>query len=167
MADVSYQPAVYRKQGGDQMVIATGGSIKFEAGGTLNYEDSTGNRPYLIKKAALGVVSGGGGILSQQLSTGTACIVHNFVVHIDTVMSGTGGTADFGVAASATATSANLIDALNLKAATGVFDSHEDGGTNGRTRQLCAAGGYVVGHLKTGVAPTGLVGNAYIHYTQV
>ena len=30
---MSYQPKVYRKQGGDQLVVASGGSIVYEAGG--------------------------------------------------------------------------------------------------------------------------------------
>jgi hypothetical protein len=35
MPDASYQPKVYRKQGGDEMVVASGGAITVEAGGSL------------------------------------------------------------------------------------------------------------------------------------
>jgi hypothetical protein len=35
MADASYQPGVYRKQGGNQLVVASGGSINVEAGGKI------------------------------------------------------------------------------------------------------------------------------------
>lgn len=32
---MSYQPKVYRKQGGDQLVVASGGEIKVETGGKI------------------------------------------------------------------------------------------------------------------------------------
>lgn len=32
MPDASYQPAVYRKQGGNELVVASGGSITYESG---------------------------------------------------------------------------------------------------------------------------------------
>lgn len=35
MADATYQPKVYRKQGGDELVVASGGKINIESGGTL------------------------------------------------------------------------------------------------------------------------------------
>jgi len=38
MADATYGPKTYRKQGGDEFVIANGGAMKIESGGTLNME---------------------------------------------------------------------------------------------------------------------------------
>ena len=38
MADTTYQPAVYRKQGGDELVVADGGKILVESGGTIEVE---------------------------------------------------------------------------------------------------------------------------------
>lgn len=35
MADATYSPKVYRKQGGDEMVVASGGAITVESGGSL------------------------------------------------------------------------------------------------------------------------------------
>lgn len=35
---MSYQPKVYRKQGGDELVVASGGAITIESGGTLELE---------------------------------------------------------------------------------------------------------------------------------
>jgi len=35
MADASYQPKVYRKQGGDETVVASGGTLTLESGATL------------------------------------------------------------------------------------------------------------------------------------
>ncbi len=38
MADTTYAPKVYRKQGGDEQVIASGGTQTIESGGTVEYE---------------------------------------------------------------------------------------------------------------------------------
>lgn len=35
MADATYQPLVYRQQGGDILVVASGGEINVEPGGTI------------------------------------------------------------------------------------------------------------------------------------
>mgnify|MGYP001262101736 CR=1 FL=1 len=35
MADASYQPKVYRKMGGDELVVASGGTVTIEAGGYM------------------------------------------------------------------------------------------------------------------------------------
>lgn len=35
MTDSTYQPKVYRKQGGDELVVASGGAITVESGGSL------------------------------------------------------------------------------------------------------------------------------------
>ena len=53
MADSTYQPKVYRKQGGDEFVVADGGKITVESGGeitidpgaTLNMESMTNGAP--------------------------------------------------------------------------------------------------------------------------
>jgi hypothetical protein len=38
MADATYQPKVYRKQGGDELVVASGGLVTLESGGIINVE---------------------------------------------------------------------------------------------------------------------------------
>ena len=38
MADVTYQPGVYRKQGGNELVAASGGKITIESGGQIDVE---------------------------------------------------------------------------------------------------------------------------------
>lgn len=53
MADTTYQPVVYRKQGGAELVVASGGKITVESGGevvvdsggTLNLESMTNGSP--------------------------------------------------------------------------------------------------------------------------
>ena len=41
MADATYQPKVYRKQGGEEIVIADGGTLRVESGGTLVLESGS------------------------------------------------------------------------------------------------------------------------------
>lgn len=45
MADTTYQPKVYRKQGGDEFVVADGGKITVESGGELDLESMTNGDP--------------------------------------------------------------------------------------------------------------------------
>lgn len=42
MADATYQPKVYRTSGGDKQVIASGGTLEIESGGTLIVPTNTG-----------------------------------------------------------------------------------------------------------------------------
>ena len=42
MADPTYQPKVYRKQGGDEQIIASGGKITVESGGVVDTSAATG-----------------------------------------------------------------------------------------------------------------------------
>jgi len=41
MADTSYQPAVYRKQGGDELVVASSGVITIESGGKIDLQSGS------------------------------------------------------------------------------------------------------------------------------
>jgi hypothetical protein len=45
MADATYQPLVYRKQGGDELVVASGGKITVESGGEIDLESLTNGAP--------------------------------------------------------------------------------------------------------------------------
>jgi hypothetical protein len=38
MADTTYSPKVYKKNGGDTMVVASGGTVQFESGATLQLD---------------------------------------------------------------------------------------------------------------------------------
>lgn len=42
MADATYQPKVYKTDGGDKMVVASGGSINIETGGTITVNGTQG-----------------------------------------------------------------------------------------------------------------------------
>lgn len=41
MADASYQPKVYKKQGGNELVVASGGKITVESGGEIEYQSGS------------------------------------------------------------------------------------------------------------------------------
>jgi len=43
MADATYQPKTYRKQGGDELVVASGGALTVESGGTLTNAGTLAN----------------------------------------------------------------------------------------------------------------------------
>jgi hypothetical protein len=40
---MTYQPKVYRKQGGDELVVASGGAITVEDGGAINFPSGSAN----------------------------------------------------------------------------------------------------------------------------
>lgn len=42
MADATYQPAVYRKQGGNELVVASGGTLTIESGATVTVAAGSG-----------------------------------------------------------------------------------------------------------------------------
>lgn len=48
MADSTYQPKVYRKQGGNELVIASGGALTLEAGGSLVQPVATKTTNYTV-----------------------------------------------------------------------------------------------------------------------
>ncbi|MGD9879019.1 MAG: hypothetical protein AB7E70_21020 [Hyphomicrobiaceae bacterium] len=96
MADATYQPKVYRKGGGDTLVVASGGSIEIESGGTLNIDGSAikiksgvgtldGTNPTAVVTGLSSVVSIVAGL------NGTAAPAD--ATHVFSAVVGTGGTA--------------------------------------------------------------------------
>jgi hypothetical protein len=66
MADLSYQPKVYRKQGGDVMVIAAGGQVLVEPGGSIMAGNPTGAADYFVD---LNVSATGDGSINSPFAT--------------------------------------------------------------------------------------------------
>lgn len=52
MPDATYSPKVYRKQGGDEMVVASGGKITLEAGGTIQQSMVAAGAALTLTRAA-------------------------------------------------------------------------------------------------------------------
>lgn len=142
--------------------------------GTTNFDtvqgvilDPDGNRVTRTKtvKVALGSAADtGGAVLAFQNHETTD--IHIDRIRIKTTVKSTGAsTVDFGTtAASATTSSDNLIDGVDLGTAVGIFDNMLNAGTNGKGGQSLAAGKWLTGSRATG-AVAGLVGHAYITYT--
>ena len=116
-----------------------------------------------VAKIALAAVDTGGGVFAWQNDENASIIVTGLVLNVTTKTTGA-CTLDCGTtAASATTKIDNLIDGLDVNAATGVFDNITDKGDSGKSRQLLAAGKWVTGSVASG-ASAGIVGFAYIRY---
>ncbi len=208
----SYQPAIYREQGGARQVVGSGGSLDVESGGEIDIEasgelkfagtaitasaaelnalastglDSTelgilngalvstaelnnlrfADKMEKVIKVALADADTGGGVFSWRNTEESAdVLVTRLVIDLTTAASGA-CTLDCGQAATSVI-SDNLIDALDTNAATGVFDSVTEAGTNGKTAVKVADDAFVTGSMKTGAA-AGTAGSAYIFYVVV
>lgn len=119
-----------------------------------------------VAKMALNAVDTAGGALSWQNTTGRDVMVCGVLVNI-TTKSTAAGTLSIGqTPTNGTTSSANLIDTLDVGTAAGLFDNVTDKGTNGKSRQLVAAGKWVTGSKASG-ALAGLVGNVYLLFVPV
>ena len=102
MADGTYSPKTYRKQGGDEIVVAASGAITIESSGALAVESGggidieAGGDIDIASTAHIDVVSGGildfqTGTVFKDTTAGAICDRHEFV---DTVAwTGTASTA--------------------------------------------------------------------------
>ncbi len=171
MADVSYGPKVYMAQGGDDLIVASGGELTVESGGAaavesggsldiesggsfklagtavtstaaeLNLIDNA-DRIVKVARVALAAADTGGGVFAWANDESTSIIVQRVVLDVTTAATGA-CTVDVGTTATnATTSSDNLIDGLDVNAATGVFDNITDkGSTVNRAKKLASANG--------------------------
>jgi hypothetical protein len=114
MADLTYTPKVYKKNGGDTLVIASGGAIEIESGATLSFESgaSTTNAAIAANADTLTLTKAlhAGRVIQFGKTTGT----------IVTLPAATGTGDVFTLVIGVTATSnANIIKVAN---ATDVMD---------------------------------------------
>lgn len=120
-------------------------------------------RPTTRVKVALAALDTGGGVLSWQNPESVSIIVERIIFDVTTKSTGA-CTVDVGTTAtSATTSSDNLMDGLDVGTAAGVFDNFGDPGTNGKFKQKLAAGKWITASKASGAA-AGLVGSAYIEY---
>jgi len=120
MADLSYQPKVYRKQGGEEFVVASGGKINIETGGDIEV-----NGVSLIDEvAALSGLEAGevaylDGVTAGTVTAGKA-VVTTTSKHIDALVISDGGLAlgaGAGTAITSTAAELNILDGATLAVA--------------------------------------------------
>jgi len=76
MADNSYQPKVYRKQGGAEFVVASSGAVTVESGGSVNLQ--SGGTVAVASGAYIPVSSGGQIAVPVTMSTATDEGIPNF-----------------------------------------------------------------------------------------
>lgn len=144
--------------------LAVTGALAVTGTLTVTDEINGSDRFPMVAVVDLVAAAGNGGVLAWANPEAVAIIVDGFAVRIATQSSGA-CTVDFGKAADGTTSADNLIDGLSIAAA-GLFNSIDDKGTNGKSRQLVGVGEYVTGTVASGTV-TGLVGKAYIRYIKV
>ncbi len=119
--------------------------------------------PIKIVAVALAAVDTGGGIVSWVNPEVGAIVVTGIVLDVTTVATAACSVSAGTTVVSATTSSANLIDTLDVHSATGAFSNFSNPGSGGKTLQRLAAGGWVTVSKASG-ASAGIVGNAYISY---
>lgn len=75
MADETYGPKVYHKQGGDEFVVASGGKVTVESGGMVNSEGGTAT-----STAAAATVSAQSGVITTEALTTAAGADYTFTL---------------------------------------------------------------------------------------
>lgn len=150
---------VYMPQGGDQLVVASGGKLTM---GAVDYPPASARIPKVLKTALVGVAStSGGGIASVANPEGVDILITRCLLHRTTKSTGA-ATADIGIAADGTTSNDTLIDGIDINATEGVDDNIKNKGTNGLERRIWGATQFLT---MTGSATSaGLVGALYVEY---
>lgn len=116
-----------------------------------------------IAKVSLVASDAAGGFLTWQNPESSSILVKRVILHVTTAATAA-CTVDIGGTGTSAATSAdNLIDGLDINAATGYFDNTINGGTAGKGAIKVDAGKWVTGSKASGAA-AGVVGSAWIEY---
>ena len=168
----TYQPKVYRTDGGDKQVVASGGELAVEAGGKISLANAAAMDAPQFMKVASGALAAGNAnafAFAWQNPEAVKIFVHRVIVDVTTA-GGTGSSViDVGSGATATTASDNLIDGMDADA-TGPRDNVQDQGTNGKSRQKMDENGgttdYITGQILVANAAA-LAGKYYIFYTAV
>lgn len=113
----------------------------------------------------LGELDTGGGVVSLLNPEEVDVIITRMVILVTTVADAA-CTLDGGPAAAATTLNDTVIDGLDVRSATGVFDNIKNKAGNGVESVLWESDEYFTLSMKTGAA-AGLVGTYYIEYFRV
>lgn len=114
-----------------------------------------------VERVTLSATDGAGGMMAWKNPTGQPILV-KVVIDLTTKASAA-HTADIGTATDATTSSDDLMDLVDLGAAAGVFSSHDDPGTNGKSYRRLEIDKFVTASTATGAA-AGLAGTAQIFH---
>lgn len=93
----------------------------------------------------------------------TTLIVERVYLHVITRNTSGAATVDIGVAADGDTTSDNLIDGASIAGSNTIYNNITDVGSNGKSRQLIAAGQYVTATVASGDA-NGLVAGLKVNF---
>lgn len=138
----------------------------FKLGGNPVFGGASFDRAPKIAVVPLAGATIHGGVQAWQNPEPTDILIKRVMVDVTTVAAQAATLSVGTTATSATTASANLLDTLNVRAATGVFDNVTDGGVLGKSRQRLAPGKWISFSEQSGNV-TGMVGNAYIEYNNV
>lgn len=135
---------------------------KLNVSGSIELISDT-ERVTKIAKVALSADSSGGGVFSWANPESTNIIITRVIIDVTTKTSAA-CTIDVGTTAtSATTSSDNLLDGVDVGTAVGVFDNIDNKGSNGKSKQKLAPGKWITASKASGAA-AGLKGYAYIYY---
>ena len=124
---------------------------------------SDAERMVKIVKVELKSGETGGGILSWVNPEDTDIIITRVIVDVTTKTSAA-CTIDIGTTAtSATTSSDDLLDGIDVGTSVGLFDNIFNKGSNGKSKEKLAPGKWITASKASGVA-AGLKGYAYIYY---
>lgn len=154
MADATYQPKVYRKQGGDEQVIASGGTLTLESGATLSAAVALKSTS---PSAGIGYATGAGGAVTQITNRATGvtmvpdpCLSGAITTHNASLAAE--GSADFVVTNSAVAVGDTVVVSIR---------SGSNGGGTIVSVAGVAAGSFTIrvhnGNVAAGTAETGAI----------
>lgn len=174
--DPTYGPKVYRKQGGDEIVVASSGLVTVQSGGSIVLEsgailDLGASQGTLVggtdllpfrRKVALAAVDTAGGLFAVANPEGVAIILTGLWLNVTTVTSGA-CTADCGIAANGTTLNDTMIDGVSLATTAGVRNHIKNAGTNGLGALPWGASEFLTGSVASG-ASLALVGFAFYEY---
>lgn len=173
----TYNAKVHRRQGGEDLVVASGGEIIVESGGKITVESGgelelasgatfdRGNGSVYRGRAALAAVDTAGGVFAIANPAGARVILTGLWVDVTTFTSGA-CTLDAGIAADGTTLNDAMIDGASLATAAGVRNHIKHAGTNGSGALGWGASEFLTGSVASG-ASAGLVGFVYYEYMTV
>lgn len=144
MADATYTPLVYRKQGGNELVVASGGTITIEDGGTITGAQLT----HTARSVWFNLDNGSGTTIDDVILVPAAAITITAarIVYVDTTS---------GTVAAGNAKIGTTVGGAEIVAATSYENSKTVGTTTAMTLVATAvAAGTMVSVRHTGVAAT-------------
>lgn len=159
MADASYQPGVYRKQGGNELVVAATGTLTVESGGTVAIASGgilTGNPARRTAKSVWFNLDNGSGVTVDDViikNSKAITLVGAKIVYVD---------ATTGTVAAATVSLGTTVGGVDLVAAT----AYENTKAVGVSTALVLASAAVAANTAVFVRHTGVAataaGQAYV-----